>query len=107
MLPQSRRSRAQVLELLLGPNGDTAFRSEQHKADVWEQVQREITEGFAEQWHVAQVERKDFAAIAESYARDVLTERIPSCEWVRLACDRHLLDLARDVDGTWEYRFDR
>ncbi len=38
---------------------------------------------------------KDFAAIATGYARDVVEGRIPACKWTRLACQRHLNDLAR------------
>jgi len=30
---------------------------------------------------------------AEEYARDVLAGTIPTCRWVRLACERHLRDL--------------
>lgn len=45
---------------------------------------------------------KDFAAIATQYARDVVEGRILACKWTRLACQRHLKDLARAEDG-WEY----
>ncbi len=38
---------------------------------------------------------KDYADIAEQYVDDVLSGRIPSCKWVRLACERHQRDLAR------------
>jgi len=36
-----------------------------------------------------------FGEIAEHYAREVVDGRIPSCKWHRLACQRHLDDLAR------------
>lgn len=39
--------------------------------------------------------RKDFAAIATQYARDVVDGNIPACKWTRLACERHLRDLER------------
>ena len=45
------------------------------------------------------------AAIANQYARDVTSGRIPACKWTRLACQRHLNDLARAKDG-WSYVFD-
>jgi len=49
---------------------------------------------------------KDFAAIAESYAHDVIVGRVTACKWVRLACERHLNDLKRASSG-WIYQFDR
>lgn len=45
------------------------------------------------------------AAIANQYARDVVAGRVLSCRWVRLACQRHLDDLARAKAG-WHYCFD-
>lgn len=107
-LTQPRRSRAQVLELLIGPNGDgaSAFRSAEQKRDVWVRISREISAEFAAQWHVAQSDHKDFPAIAEAYARDVVSGKIPACNEVRLACRRHLDDLNRAAAGTWRYRFD-
>lgn len=47
---------------------------------------------------------KDFAAIATQYARDVVEGRQIACKWVRLACQRHLNDLARAEAG-WLYQF--
>lgn len=47
---------------------------------------------------------KDYAAIATQYARDVAELRVPACKWVRLACQRHLNDLARASEG-WTYEF--
>ena len=38
---------------------------------------------------------KDFAALATQYARDVVESRVPACKWHRLACQRHLDDLAK------------
>jgi phage terminase large subunit-like protein len=47
---------------------------------------------------------KDYAAIANGYARDVLDGRRPACKWERLACERHVRDLARaETDPTWPY----
>ena len=45
---------------------------------------------------------RDYAAIATQYARDVVAGRIVACKWVRLACQRHLDDLQRSLDG-WRY----
>lgn len=47
---------------------------------------------------------KDYAAIATGYARDVASGAVPACKWVRLACERHLKDLARSEAG-WQYVF--
>lgn len=47
-----------------------------------------------------------FAAIALQYARDVTAGRIPACKWTRLACQRHIDDLARAAVGEeWPYVF--
>lgn len=45
---------------------------------------------------------RNFPAIANQYARDVVDGSIPACKWVKLACQRHLDDLER----RWQYRFD-
>jgi phage terminase large subunit-like protein len=47
---------------------------------------------------------KDFAAIATGYARRVVALEVPACKWHRLACQRHLDDLARAEAG-WLYQF--
>ena len=44
-----------------------------------------------------------FADIATAYARDVVEEKLPACKWHRLACERHLKDLARADAGDWPY----
>ncbi|MDR3512642.1 MAG: terminase large subunit [Caulobacteraceae bacterium] len=50
---------------------------------------------------------RDYAALAEGYARDVVDGAIVACKWVRLACQRHLDDLARaSADPDWGYHFD-
>jgi len=46
---------------------------------------------------------RDYVAIAQEYARDVVAGVIPACKWTRLACQRQLDDLAREG---WGYRFD-
>lgn len=45
-------------------------------------------------------------AEALQYVRDVLTGRIPSCTWVRMACERHERDVAMIEQDTWPYTFD-
>lgn len=47
--------------------------------------------------------QRDFVAIANGYIDDVLEGRIPACKWVRLACERQRVDLAR---SGWRWRFD-
>lgn len=46
-----------------------------------------------------------FGEIATQYARDVVEGRIPSCRWHRLACERHLKDLARAGTEGFPYLF--
>jgi len=46
-----------------------------------------------------------FGDIVTQYARDVVEGRQLACKWVRLACQRHLNDLARAVLGNWPYVF--
>jgi phage terminase large subunit-like protein len=47
---------------------------------------------------------RDYSAIAEKWARDVVAGRIVQGKFARLACKRHLKDLKR---RDWGYRFDR
>lgn len=44
---------------------------------------------------------------ANRYARDVVSGKIPACEWVRLAAQRHLDDLKKEAKKSYLYRFDR
>lgn len=44
---------------------------------------------------------------ANKYARDVVAGRIVTCRWVRLACERHLNDLAREKTAKFKYRFEK
>lgn len=44
---------------------------------------------------------------AHRYARDVVSGKILACRYVKLACQRHLDDLAREKDPNWPYRFNR
>ncbi|QBX37230.1 terminase large subunit [Brevundimonas sp. S30B] len=51
---------------------------------------------------------RDYAGIAERWAKQVDTGRVVACKWVKLACRRHLADLARAKrDRRWGYVFDR
>lgn len=45
-------------------------------------------------------------ARAEAWARAVVAGRVPNCEWVRLACRRHLDDLKRSRTKDFAYRLD-
>ena len=50
---------------------------------------------------------RDYAAIALGYCHDVLDGTIVAGKWARLACERHLRDLARaESDPKWPYYFD-
>lgn len=43
---------------------------------------------------------------ANAYARQVVAGEIAACKWVRLSCQRHLDDLAREDDEDFPYYFD-
>ncbi|NJL06968.1 MAG: terminase large subunit [Methylacidiphilales bacterium] len=43
---------------------------------------------------------------ANGYARDVVAGRVPACKWVKLACQRHLDDLAKSKAKAYPYIFD-
>lgn len=49
---------------------------------------------------------KDFSAVADQYARDVISGTIPANKWVRLACQRHLDDMAWQADAGFAFRYD-
>jgi phage terminase large subunit-like protein len=50
---------------------------------------------------------RDYVSIAKTYCLDVTEGRAVACKWTRLACQRHLNDLARAAtDPAWSYRFD-
>jgi phage terminase large subunit-like protein len=48
---------------------------------------------------------RDYAGIAEKWARDVVAGRVVACKWVKLACRRHLNDLKRP--RRWGFYYDR
>lgn len=96
--PQGRPTRAQVLELLVGPNGpESAFRDEGHRLTVWRGLRKEVSPDFEAQWFASTNEHKPFAAIANQYARQVVAGELAACLFVRQACRRHLDDLERGV----------
>lgn len=45
-------------------------------------------------------------AAANAYAAAVVAGTLPACKWIKLACKRHLDDLAREAEGDFAYRFD-
>lgn len=47
-----------------------------------------------------------YSATAHDYAREVVEGRKPACRWVKLACERHLKDLAREKEKGWPFKFD-
>ena len=50
--------------------------------------------------------KASYTATAEAYAHDVVSGRIPAGRYVRLACQRHLDDLAWQSDAGFPFRFD-
>lgn len=54
---------------------------------------------------MAKVEAASFGEIATQYARDVVEGHVIAGKWVRLACQRHLNDLALSAVGDWAYVF--
>jgi phage terminase large subunit-like protein len=44
---------------------------------------------------------------ALKYAQLLVSGAIPACKWVRLACQRHLDDLAHSKERTYPYKFDK
>jgi phage terminase large subunit-like protein len=48
---------------------------------------------------------KDYIAIAEQYARDIVSGQILACRWIKLACQRHLDDLAKSATSDYPYTF--
>ncbi|MBO4334431.1 MAG: terminase large subunit [Desulfovibrio sp.] len=50
---------------------------------------------------------KDFATIANEYARKVVSGKIIACAHVRNACKRHLDDLKESRKKSYAYRFDK
>jgi phage terminase large subunit-like protein len=51
-------------------------------------------------------ERRDYAAIAQKYADDVVTGIQIACKWVIAACQRQLDDLARQETPEFPYRYE-
>ena len=48
----------------------------------------------------------DYPAVAEQYARDVISGKIEAGKYIKLACQRHLDDLDWQSDDGFAYRFD-
>jgi phage terminase large subunit-like protein len=47
---------------------------------------------------------RDYGTVARQYAADVLSGRIPACQWVRLACERQDRDTMRGAtDPAWPF----
>jgi phage terminase large subunit-like protein len=43
--------------------------------------------------------------IANRWAKQVVSGKIPACKWVRLACKRHLDDLIKSKNKDFPYKF--
>jgi phage terminase large subunit-like protein len=56
---------------------------------------------------MAKVERYPHVNRASKYARDILAGRIPACKYVRLTCERYLVDLEQQSKKVFKYRFDK
>jgi phage terminase large subunit-like protein len=54
----------------------------------------------------ARVDGRDYVAIALQYARDVVTDVIPACKWIRAACHRQLDDIDKFKRGETEWKWD-
>lgn len=102
--PGNQISRVQVIELLLGPNGGSAFKSDVEHREAWAEIEPKLSPDFAARWYASGRPLKDFSAVAEDYARQLLAGEIPACDTVKMACRRHVDDLAK---ADWAYRFDR
>lgn len=105
MKPPDRVTRSQVLELLLGPNGASAFESEIARQKAWEQARERLSSEFEQQWYAAG-NRKNYTDVAAQYCRDVFANRLQACQQVKQACRRHLGDLARIPEESFAFRFD-
>lgn len=44
--------------------------------------------------------------IANKWAKQVVSDKIPACKWVKLACERHLNDLKNSKNKEFLYKFD-
>lgn len=104
--PQNRVTRAQILELLLGPNGATVFTSPVEAETLWTELQLKYSPVFAKTWYAAGNCAKRFADVATEYAWRVVSGNVAACKWTKLACQRHLDDLERASAGEWDYEFD-
>jgi len=49
--------------------------------------------------------KNNHVAVADKYVKDVLSGKISTCKWTRLACKRHLKDLKKSKTQ-WRYKFD-
>ena len=49
--------------------------------------------------------KNNHVAVAEKYVKDVLSGKISTCKWTRLACKRHINDLKKSKTK-WRYKFD-
>jgi len=50
--------------------------------------------------------RRNYVGLISRYALDVTTAKLPTCRWVKLACQRHLDDRKRETEPGYPFRFD-
>jgi integrase len=55
---------------------------------------------------VTRTKARDYVAIAEGYAADVVSGKVPACQWAVKACRRQLDNLEIAKRGEFPYRFD-
>ena len=49
---------------------------------------------------------RNYSEIALKYCTDIISGAIPACRYVKLACSRHVDDLAKSLSPDYPYRFD-
>jgi len=52
-------------------------------------------------------QKKDYTSIALKYCKDIISGKIPACNYVKLSCQRHINDLSKQSDSDYPYRFDK
>ena len=52
-------------------------------------------------------QKKDYTSVALKYCKDIISGKIPACNYVKLSCQRHINDLSKQSDSDYPYRFDK
>jgi phage terminase large subunit-like protein len=56
---------------------------------------------------MTRAEAKDFVRIATRYAGELVSKKIPACQWTIKACRRQLDDFEKAKSKSFPYRFDK